>query len=156
MNFNSPEVESGGLDEDYATDNPLKMYEADEYEEYDSRPQWHSRRNRIMALVMGMLVILVVALGIYFALDKNGVSVKTEKSLLYRDEGITKEELLLHNTVNDCWQVYYDEVYDTTKYIPCKHIHILILKIALNKKSSPSIYSCTVCTHKLLFYTLPM
>lgn len=72
---------------------------------------------KLTALIIGIVIVICVGVGVAAFMDhtnvldgRNGFG----PGLPPRD--VTMEELALHDSADDCWVIYYGEVYDMTEY----------------------------------------
>lgn len=135
-------------DEEYYSPSFIEAEGEDqEYEDFDLRPQHFARRRqcRVTTTVLGILVLAGIGTGTYFALSRNSaVAVRmveapqtaapaTTNSTAVSDgtssssstnstasDGITLEQVGVHNTADDCWHAIQGTVYDLTSYAPGK------------------------------------
>ena len=122
--------------------------EAGEYEDFDLRSKLFARRRqcRVVATLLGILVLAGIGTGTYFALSRNGMSMRMVKapqpaaasnSTPVSDgtssstnstasNGISLEECGMHNTADDCWHAIQGTVYDLTSYASGKQEQLIV------------------------------
>ena len=84
-------------------------------------PPKRTRNHRWLSVVLGMVILLCFACGIYFYWQskQQSTSASSNQSSEHTATPITEEELALHSDViNDCWILIDDTVYDVTQYAP--------------------------------------
>lgn len=80
-----------------------------------SRP----RVSRVISLVLGMSVLVLVGLGTFYYMDRQGImSLQNDISSVENLGTVSNAELEVHNVPDDCWLVIHGNAYDLTEYAP--------------------------------------
>jgi cytochrome b involved in lipid metabolism len=108
------------IDNTHASDHSSDEEDLKEFaEDKDVPPPFPSnRRRRMVPLAVGIAAITAIAVGVYFFLDNNNVSLKSGAQHADFQGTVTAAELVEHNTPEDCWVLIGGTVYDLTEYAP--------------------------------------
>lgn len=74
------------------------------------------RKQGVIILIIIIFLLGLVGLGIKVLLDKNQTQ-EMPKKMMEQVKLFTLDEVARHNSINDCWTVISNDVYDLTQYI---------------------------------------
>jgi len=98
----------------------MVIHPAPQYDTYKPNSRCAKRGPRLLAIVVGAIILFVIAAGLFaWMADTKWSPSRNSSSTPVTNESlspITRSELVQHSTSDDCWLAIYDRVYDLTQY----------------------------------------
>lgn len=76
-----------------------------------------SRTSRVISWLIGMAILAVAVLGVWFFMDRKGYGIQESRHENYQGL-VSQSQLQAHHEAADCWMEIHGNVYDLTTYAP--------------------------------------
>jgi cytochrome b involved in lipid metabolism len=107
------EMEQQQQQEENHEEQPQPPVYQEDTEDFKNPKQ--QRTSRIIALLLGIVVLIGIGLGVYFFMNKQGYQFK--QASLTNEGVLSVMEMAQHSDPDeDCWMAYHGNVYDMTDY----------------------------------------